>query len=221
MCWNKEVSIATYITVIVLVVILYRRNVGADRHLAIFSAIFVTIQLLEFFAWLSIENEDRSLNDLVTRLILIFLWAQPLINSYMVFKGTTNLRSKYFMLLAVVVFGFMFVAAVVTAMRGSSFMTNKGPLCHLIWNRRDDEDDEYLKGAKFMGDHSIVEVLYLLGLFIPLLFIKPFKKGLALALLGAILAIIAKKRSTDDEFSSWWCWIAGVFTLGALVYKAK
>src|SRR3990170_2672359 len=87
MCWNKEVSIVTFIVVIIIVIIMYKRNNGSDRHLALFSIAIVTIQLLEFFAWLSIEKRNRNLNDLVTRLILITLWAQPLINSFMAYKN--------------------------------------------------------------------------------------------------------------------------------------
>ena len=221
MCWNKEVSIATYITVMVMVVILFRRNIGADRHLALFSAAFVTIQLMEFFAWMSIEKKDRKLNDLITRLILIFLWAQPLINSYMAFKGTSNLFSKYILILAVIIFFILFMAAVATSLRGFTFSTTTGPNCHLVWNRKSSNPKFGTSGeTPFMSDFKIPVALYLLGLFIPLLFIKPFKKGVFLSLVGFGLLLLSRKFSAPEEFSSWWCWIAGVFTLAAIVLKA-
>lgn len=211
---------ATYITVIVLVVILYRRNIGADRHLAIFSAAFVTIQLLEFFAWLSIEKKDRKLNDLVTRLILIFLWSQPLVNSYMGLKGASSKTGKFIMLLAVIVFVMLFLGAIVTALRGT-FETKTGPNCHLVWHRTPNNGEPAKgNGIAFMTDHSILIGLYWIGLFLPLLFIKPFRKGLAFSVLGIGLLLISRKMSAKEEFSSWWCWIAGVFTLAALIYRA-
>jgi heme A synthase len=219
MCWNKEVSMATYITVIVLVVILYRRNIGADRHLAIFSAAFVTIQLLEFFAWLSIEKKDRKLNDLVTRLILIFLWSQPLVNSYMGLKGASSKTGKFIMLLAVIVFVMLFLGAIVTALRGT-FETRTGPNCHLVWYRKPSPNKpEKGNSNGFMADYSFLVGFYLVGLFLPLLFIRPFRKGLALSVLGLGLLLISRKMGSKEEFSSWWCWIAGVFTLAALIYK--
>jgi len=212
---------ATYITVMVLVIILCIRNVGADRHLAVFSAVFVTIQLLEFFAWLSIEKKDRRLNGLVTRLILIFLWAQPLANSYMALKGSSTNFSKYLMLLAVIVFGVLFLAALVTAFQESTiFKTVVGPRCHLVWKRKV-KTSSGTKDTGFMSDHPLLGGIYILGLLLPLLFIKPFRKGLALAIVGYALLVISRKMSSKEEFSSWWCWIAGVFTVVALVLKAK
>lgn len=208
----------TYITVIVLVIILIRRNYGADRHLALFSAVFVTIQLMEFFAWLSIERKDRKLNGLVTRLILIFLWLQPLINSYMAYRGINStgkggLASKYVMMSCIIVFGVLFLAGIVTAFGRDTFETTKGPNCHLVWKRNDTSDG-------FMGNFPIMGAIYIIGLFLPLLFIKPFKKGVALVLLGLALLIISRRFSSKEEMGSWWCWIAGIFTLGALALRA-
>lgn len=211
----------TYIIVIVMVIILVRRNYGADRHLALFSAVFVTIQLMEFFAWLSLERKDRKLNGLVTRLILIFLWMQPLINSYMAFKGISGTTkggqaSKYLMLTCVIVFGVLLLAAVVTAFGKDTFETVKGPNCHLVWRRNVSDSP-----GTFMGNFPVMGGLYIIGLGLPLLFIKPFKKGLALAFLGLVLMLIAKKFSAKEEAGSWWCWVAAIFTLAALALRAR
>lgn len=211
----------TYITVIVMVIILIRRNYGADRHLALFSAVFVTIQLMEFFAWLSLERKDRKLNGLVTRLILIFLWMQPLINSYMAYRGIDNrtkggLASKYLMLTLVIVFGVLLLAAVATAVGKDNFETVKGPNCHLVWKRKSNSS-----AGTFMADYPVMSALYIVGLFLPLLFIKPFKKGVVLALLGLLLLVISRKFSSKEEMGSWWCWIAAVFVVAALALRAK
>jgi hypothetical protein len=216
MCWNKEVSIITYVVVMVMVIILYRRNVGADRHIAAFSAIFVIIQLLEFFAWLSIEKKNRKLNGLVTRLILIALFMQPLVNSYMAMRGASNPTAKSLMAVAVIVFVIILISSVITATSNDKFSTTKGPTCHLVWNRTHDG-----KNAFFMSNNNITGFVYLLGLVLPVLFIKPLRKGVILAALGLFLMIISKKMSSKEEFSSWWCWIAGVFTLAAILLKAK
>lgn len=228
MCWNKEVSIATYITVIVLVIILLRRNVGSDRHIAIFSAVFVTIQLMEFFAWLAIERKNRKLNDLVTRLILIFLWMQPLANTFMALKGLSPdgkgyKLGKIFLIIGVVVFGILLLSAIVNAANpNQKFKSARGPNCHLVWSRKTQSDGKTrYSGGSFMTDHIALNFLYLAGMMIPLLFIKPLKKGIILAVLGLVLLIISRKMSSTKEFSSWWCWIAGVFTLAALILNFR
>jgi hypothetical protein len=228
MCWNKEVSLITYIIVIVLVIILIRRNCGADRHLAIFSAAFVTIQLMEFFAWLSIERQDRTMNQLVTRLILIFLWAQPLINSYMALRGIKNgdkhaQLSRTILIVCVILFAVLFIVGTALALGKDKFETVKGPHCHLIWRRTNSHtapqsNDATPKKTGFMANTSILSALYIIGLCLPLLFIKPFKKGVVLVILGLGLLATARAFSSKEEVGSWWCWVAGIFTLAALVY---
>lgn len=241
MCWNKEVSIITFITVIVFVIILLRRNVGSDRHLAIFSAAFVIIQLLEFFAWLSIEKKDRKLNGLVTRLILICLWIQPLINTFMALKeymNPTNQESsdseigserkpEFFQRILLIVMIGIFVILLLIALangvdKNQRFETKSGSNCHLVWKRTNKSTGTVkTSGTRFMADHTIFNIMYLAGLFIPLLFVKPLKKGVVLAFLGLILLVISRKMGSRDEFSSWWCWIAGVFVIAALILKSK
>lgn len=222
----------TYIVVIVMVIILIRRNCGADRHLAIFSAAFVTIQLMEFFAWLSIERQDRNLNQLITRLILISLWAQPLINSYMAFRGIKRSDkhakiNQTILIICVVLFSVLFVSGVATALGKDEFKTTKGPNCHLIWKRKPHNSQNYNENRRkvngkepgFMSNHSVISGLYIVGLFLPLLFIKPFKKGIVLVLLGLGLLFTARRFSSKEETGSWWCWVAGVFTLAAILYR--
>lgn len=234
MCWNKKVSLITFIVVVVLAIILFRRNRGADRHLAVFSAIFVTIQLLEFFAWLSLENkQSRSssrMNDLITRLILIALWAQPLINSYMAYRDRQsnteaddplfNNTVKYIMIGLVLIFIVMIIIAARTATeKGSEFKTYPGERCHLVWSRKSSNGRVRSIGNGFLADRSYRSLLYMIGLFLPILLIRPIKKGIILAALGAILLIISRRMSSREEFGSWWCWIAGIFVVVALILK--
>lgn len=196
----------------VIVIILYRRNTGSDRHIAIFSAVFVTIQLLEFFAWLSIEKKDRKLNDLVTRLILIALWAQPLVNTYMAFKGVNS----WLLIIGLVTFSFFFINSFILASSPEPFKTSKGPNCHLTWSRTEDGKELFIGDSAFMSNWSPAVIIYLAGLFIPILFIKPKSRAVKIAIIGGLTLGVSKLFSSKREFSSWWCWAAGIFTLGAV-----
>jgi len=213
MCWNKEVSVVTYVTVMVLVIILYKRNKGSDRHIALFSAAFVTIQLLEFFAWLSIENKDKKLNDLITRIILIALWAQPLVNSLAAMSKSLN----PILITGSIIWGLLFYASIINASSPEEFKSEKGPNCHLVWSRNIGGIENKVGEGSFMGDYKILTFFYLAGLFIPLLFIKPMKRGIKLAIIGFILLTVSRKMSSKTEFSSYWCWAAGVFTVSGLL----
>lgn len=199
----------------VLVIILYRRNDGADRHIAVFSAVFVLIQLLEFFAWLSLELKDRKLNDLITRLVLISLWAQPLINTYMARKNTKSVL----LTIGLVVFTITFITAIATSSGKGRFETEKGPTCHLVWSRTKDGQKRRVGGGKFMSDFKGGGFIYLAGLLVPLLFIKPLSRGIKLGLVGLLTLFVARQTSTKSEYSSMWCFAAGIFTLTALIAK--
>jgi hypothetical protein len=226
MCWNKEVSLVTFLVVIIIVIILYTRNVGSDRHLAIFSAIVVTVQLLEFFVWLSIENGDKNMNSLVTRLILIVLWLQPLINTIMAYNDVNredckddgdrinNKWKKAILVICFIVFGALAINGIVNSTKGK-FSSRPGPGCHLIWKRKvKGVKTERLTGNKYMV------LIYLIGLTLPLLLMKPFLKAFSLVVLGLILLVISKLISSPKESSSWWCWIAFVFVIAAYFYCA-
>lgn len=234
MCWNKEVSIITFIVVIVLVIILYKRNIGSDRHLAILSAVFVTIQLMEFFIWLSLENKGsdvaRKVNHIATRMILILLWAQPLVNMYM--AGTTGIPQQteigtVVLWSGLVIFGALFIYSIVLASRGR-FKTTTGPNCHLVWQRsntgrsykRNGDKRHVGLDARFVGSNNLITGLYLAGLLIPLMFVRPISKSVTLIGLGLILLFTSRMLSSKSESSSWWCWIAFIFVLAAVMLPA-
>jgi len=197
------------------VVILYKRNKGSDRHIAIFSAVFVTIQLLEFFAWLSLEKKDRKLNDLVTRLILIALWAQPLVNTYMASKGVNS----WLLIIGLVGFIFFFASSMITVSKPGEFRTSKGPNCHLTWSRVENGKEKFIGEGGFMSNFPPASFIYLAGLFVPFLFIKPMSRGIKLAVIGALSLGIARLFSSKKEVGSFWCWAAGIFTLSAIFIR--
>jgi hypothetical protein len=228
MCWNKEVSLVTFIVVIIIVIILYNRNVGSDRHLAIFSAIVVTIQLLEFFAWLSIEKGDKNMNSLITRMILIVLWLQPLINTIMAYNDVNRDGSKNkgeevnhkwkktILIICLFIFGVLAINGIITSTKGE-FSSKPGPGCHLMWKRK---INGKTNPGSFQGNSKYHALIYLIGLILPLLLMKPFIKAFSLVALGLILLVVSKFMSSWKESSSWWCWIAFVFVIAAYFYCA-
>lgn len=212
MCHSQGVSIVTYVIVVVIAIIIFMRNRGSDRHIAMFILAFVTIQFWEAFLWDAVDRGDDKQNDLVTRLILISLWFQPLVN--VIGAASVEQKRKNFMILSAlfVVYGLLFFGGIVTASGPEKFKTEKGPNCHLVWNRGSHES-----GTDFMSDHGKVSALYLAGLFLPLLFIKPVGRAVFLTSLGVGTMVFARKMSSKTEFSSWWCWVAGAWAVGALL----
>ena len=51
MCFNKNSSIVSYFTASLLSVILFNYGDKIDKHIALFSLVFIQMQLVEYFMW--------------------------------------------------------------------------------------------------------------------------------------------------------------------------
>lgn len=74
MCWNYEVSISTGIFSYATALIIYNRNYGYDRWLALFILSFSTIQFLEAIIWKNIDK-DNNINHYITKYAIPFVLA--------------------------------------------------------------------------------------------------------------------------------------------------
>ena len=213
MCWNEQVSFLTYVVVIIIIVIILRQNPSPNvRWQAYFALTFITIQLLEGFLWVSIKNKNDQMNAFFTRLVLIALWAQPLINSYAGARfGQTSDFGKKVLIVSTVIFIGTFIYAVYQAMRSDiDFNTEKTDSCHLQWMRSDT--------PQFMSNIDALAPLYIAGLFVPLLFILPRRDAIILVTVGLITLIFARRVTKEDEsLSSMWCLFAAIY-VGAILF---
>ena len=204
MCFDTQSSLLAWSITYSIGVYLYFRNKNYDRWNAAFIMAFATIQLLEAGIWESIYRKKIELNDLLTRLILLTLMAQPLIQSYMGYRYT---KESILALMSWVFLG-LFIWAIyrIGTSNSGQFGSTQGPHGHLIWNDA--------KSPNFLGGWW-VGVLYILGLFIPLFFMKEHK-GFVLLSIGVITAILSLLVTTKGEFSSYWCYTTVVYAIAAL-----
>jgi hypothetical protein len=161
---------------------------------------FSTIQLLEAGIWISIREGSTYMNDLMTRLVLIVLLMQPLAQTYL---GAHYTHSTFLYLLS---FGFLGLLIWGLYRIGSSksgqFSSVKGNNGHLVW------DD---KGTPLLRWETIP---YLIGLFIPLLFIG--WPGILLLLIGTATLVASLYYAPSREISSVWCFAAVTYAIAAL-----
>jgi hypothetical protein len=140
-------------------------------------------------------------------MVLIVLVSQPLVQSYLGYKST---HESVLALLSFVFLG-IFIWAFWRIFRSEpgQFYSSVGSKGHLVWH------DSKSKGS-ILGS-PIVGSLYLLGLFIPLLFMAPFMtKGLPLLIVGAATAIYSLFFAGKEEFGSYWCFTAVAYAIVAL-----
>lgn len=202
MCFDEKSSLLAFTISYSIAWYLFERNQNYDRWLAAFIIVFSSIQILEAGIWRT-DVKQGDVNELLTKLILIFLLLQPLVQSYMGYKYT---KSQFLALLslaftAVLIWGFIRIG---TAKPGQ-FHTTVGEHGHLVW------EDSHLKGS-FLGAAG---PLYMLGIFVPLLFMKGYV-GLPIILIGGITALYSYYMTRGKEFGSLWCFTAVAVSLVAL-----
>lgn len=214
MCISKEVSIVAWVTAFLISIFLWKRNKNYDRWNAAFILTFSAIQLLEAGLWLSIEKENLKMNTTLTKIVLIALWMQPFVQSYSGFLNT----GKIPLLLLSIVFAIIIVWALsrIFINPTSKFFSSVGEDGHLVWNSS--ENRKLYSGGEFLsGGCGLLNILYLIGLFIPLLFMVPLSTGLFLMAIGIGTYTWAQTQTTTDEFGSMWCLVAVIYALAAVL----
>jgi len=209
MCWNKEVSLGTFVLAMVGVIYLHRRNKPNDGWLAVFAGTVALIQLSEVFMW-SDQKCKSNLNIYASMFALAVLMMEPLMNMVggLFFSQTSNKVFLWGLLAAYLLFvGILWwkhsdkkrVWCGTSDCGPSSFLGNKG--CNLQW--------------KFMEGFSLLEGgIWVMFLVLPFLAMVPFTQGLTLFGLG--LGSLGLAYFTNNAaVGSLWCW----YGAGIVLYK--
>ena len=207
MCWNKEVSMATFILAIVGVIYLYNRNGPNDRWVAIFAAVVAMIQLAEFFMWSDLGC--GTVNRYASMFALLVLALEPLMNMVggLCFSNTPYKNVLKYMLIAYIIFigyvYFTFINKKQINWCGTSMCspnTNaingfiKSKSCNLKWYFMD-------------GIGEKVGIIWVLFLMIPFLTMTPKMQGIVLFTLG-LIALVMATFINNAVAGSLWCWLA-------------
>ena len=214
MCFSTASSLTAWAIALVIAIFLYQRNENFDRWNAAFLATFTLIQLLEGGMWskgLEPTEKSQNTNEILTKLILLALLLQPLVQSFAGWKTTGEPLLGWTSLLFLLMLGYG-IWRVFSAEKGD-FFTNVGKKGHLVWNDKSTPNN-FLEGW-------LPTIAYLVGLFLPLYFMtgsegSSFAPGFWLFTVGVITAIYAMVVAGANEFSSMWCItsvIYGVFAI--------
>lgn len=205
MCWNKEVSIATFVLAIIGVIYLYKRNGPNDRWVAIFAATVAMIQLAEFFMWS--DTSCGTINKYASMFALLILAMEPLMNMIGgIYFSTTPYKSilKYMLLAYILFIIFYFLTQIYrkeTVWCGTSacppnpinsFAIDKG--CNLEWY--------FLKNK-----NNKLGIIWILFLMLPFLTMTPHYQGIILFILGFVTFYMAHIIN-NVAIGSLWCWLA-------------
>ena len=213
MCWNEQVSFLSYIIIVIVVIVILQQNPSPNvRWQSYFLLTVVTIQLLEGFLWISIKNENDKFNAAVTAIVLLALWAQPLVNSYLGYKiGSTSSMGHTILYFTTILFAVLFLYNLyIVTFANIDFITETTESCHLNWQRSDT--------GTFPGSVGILPAFYIAGLLLPLLLMLPRREGLIFFTAGLItLGLASYRYGQDGSFSSMWCFLAILYAIAIIL----
>lgn len=203
MCINFETSITAWIISFISSVYMLANPQIYNNWLPLFILTFTQIQILESIIW---AGYNTSINGKATKLLLFFLLMQPLINSYVGYKNT-NEKTLFYL----TVFFILIIIYEYFSTKNDAFNSTVGPNGHLVWNRYDQNGQ-----SKSLFGNNIIGIIYLIGLFLPFLFMKNNTMKIILILFGLITFSLTRIYY-NEEFGSMWCFVSVLLSLVALV----
>lgn len=198
MCWNKEISLNTFIASIGVLALIYYNNkytqykIGSfDKSVFryLFFISFISIQLVEYFLWKYLNNP--RMNKMISIICMIIIFLQPIF----LILGFTEGMQKKVMFIGYLVFIFIYFCYrfFINPVKISSSRAANG---HLSW--------DWMK----MRGWEIIFIIIWLGFFIIAL---TGKDNLSGGLIGGFLLLWALYLYyKTNTWGSLWCWIANI-----------
>jgi len=204
MCYSAESSITAWIISVIIASYLWYRNNNYDRWHASFIWTFSAVQLWEAGIWSSDNNNDKSM---FVKLIALTLVAQPLVQTIGAYMKTEKGANSPFLKSLATIYLFIFVYTMYRVLT-TKFSATTGPNGHLVWKAGD--------GSGIIhGKYPVISVLYMCGLLVGLLYGLPKTNWL---IVTAILTLLfSVSRVSTQEFSSYWCYIAVIYSFVAVL----
>lgn len=208
MCWSPEASLSAYILGITASLYLLFKGDKYDKHIGLFSLIFIQIQLAEFLMWID-QDCNKNINHYATIFAKYILTLQPfsIIVGAILFK-TTNIPNNllYIFLL------FYIIGLIINSIR---IAYNKKKLCSKSINNGYLEWDNIKKYS--LSDYTI----YFIFMFLLWPFVKNIK-GLFVFIFGIISLLFGLNNNYKFNFAQWeskWCFFGVLLPFLIIIIK--
>ncbi len=193
MCYNKDVSLDSFIVGIGLSLILYHYGDKYDKHISVFFIVIALMQLAEYFMW--IDQNCGKINHYASLFaeLIIYLQIVVVISAgyyFNTFTGFINkIISKY------IIYACLFIWLLVNlSEKKRRFCSKETSTGHLKWD---------FKLGPIKKNASITHAMYYILLILPWLFLKDRFKG---RLLFSILLLpLLYFRFNFYHWESLWC----------------
>lgn len=206
MCWNKEVSLNTFLfSSSVFLLILYNNRYTFYKipdfnrfWICVFIGIVILIQLVEYFIWINVDN--LFYNKLFTFLAMTIIFFQPI-------TTMMNIKNEKIKKMMIISYLCLMVPYILMNYNKNIYST-VSPKGHLSWNLMNYEN----KFAKIIG-------LAWLFFFLFPLFYEEYNVGFIFGILT--LLVIYYNYINDNSVESMWCWVVNsimIYYAGYLMF---
>ena len=212
MCWNKEVSLSTFVLISVICYGLWKRNLSNDRMMAIFIMGYGSMQLAETIIWIGLENNNSGINKFGTILACLILYIQPLafmmgIKYDKMYKDILN--DSVFKILTILTIISFIIGIIILIYTNDYISYTIKESQHIIW-----------KVPYSLAIHYLVALLISIVALIYYVFPKNKIYAIFLFLYFGITVLysiyISPKGFKYKLHRSYWCWLVAI--LAFLIY---
>jgi len=196
MCYNSTISLNTFIFGIISIMILYKygKNVIKPKFLLLIL-LFSLIQLLEYFAWIYINN--KKIIEILSKIGLVIIGLQIIFINYFLLDNEIRLYSFIIMLI-------LFILFVIFELPKINFDMKKGNNGHLIWH---------------WLDLPVIWIIIGLSFYIiPLLL---YKEKIAFIGVSIILIISIYNYYKYKTWGSMWCYFSNIIWIYLIILLFK
>ena len=192
MCYNSTISLNTFIFGIISLLILYKYGniVITPKYLLIILS-FTLIQLLEYFAWIYINN--KKIIEILSKIGLVIIGLQIILINYFLLNDEIRLYSFIMMLILFILFAIFELPKI-------NFDMEKGNNGHLIWH--------------WLDLPLIWIIIGLTFYIIPLLL---YKEKVAFIGVSIILIISIYNYYKYKTWGSMWCYFSNIIWIYLII----
>ena len=209
MCWNKEVSLNTFIFSFgILLLIIYNNKYTQYKikelnnfWIYVFLSSIIFVQFLEYFIWININN--LFYNQLFTTLVIFLTLLQPVFSLLLI----DNKKIRNIILYFYIAFLIPFSIGLFRTTKLQSVVTSLG---HLEWGIIKNKSSIAMKYLSW-----IFIIIWLFCILYPVFYIKNYF-FLFLGIFTLLVSIYYYYK--DNSIRSLWCWLTNSISIYYAIY---
>lgn len=192
MCWNKEISLNTFLFSLFSASLAYHNKV-INFYGLLFLISFISMQLLEYFTWKYLNN--KQINILLSKIGLFIIFIQPILSLQIYYSEKDKLLIRTLQGIYI-----LFMTSVLVSSPPIDFSMYREKNGHLAWN--------WLKFPFFV---NVIWIAFQIGIFL-------YYKDYTIFFINLIIVVLVYYNyHKTNTWGSLWCWVANIISIGLLL----